>query len=332
QTYNGYVMSQFKKLQADLRNKGELKWKHVMHLIRLLLGGVTVLKEGYVPVRIEEHRERLLAIKRGEVPFEEVEKWRIELHGQFDSAFETTKLPDRPDYEKANDLLIRARQFAESVHRGTGFRSMRGAKDLEGLQVSGSPRHSHGLKTHATADGNSPATEPRLQTIVRNQPYPLIFATISGAHLYGFPSPDSDYDLRGVHVLPVNRVVGLEVGMETIEVSGIHDGLEMDLVTHDVKKFMGLMLKKNGYVLEQLYSPLIVHTTPEHEELKHLGRACITKHHAHHYFGFAETQWKLFRQGISPPRQAVALCLSRAAHRDSSDENGRGGGNSAPAE
>jgi hypothetical protein len=39
QTYNGYVMSQFKKLQADLRNKGEVKWKHVMHLIRLLISG-----------------------------------------------------------------------------------------------------------------------------------------------------------------------------------------------------------------------------------------------------------------------------------------------------
>ena len=54
------------------------------------------------------------------------------------------------------------------------------------------------------------------------------------------------------------------------------------------------MLKKNGYVLEQLYSPLILHTTPEHEELKEIAKDCITKHHSHHYFGFAETQWKLF--------------------------------------
>ena len=47
-------------------------------------------------------------------------------------------------------------------------------------------------------------------------------------------------------------------------------------------------------MLEQLFSPLIVHTTPEHAELKDLARSCITKHHSHHYFGFAETQWKLF--------------------------------------
>ena len=68
----------------------------------------------------------------------------------------------------------------------------------------------------------------------------------------------------------------------------------MDLVTHDARKFFGLLLKKNGYVLEQVFSPLVVHTTPEHEELKAIARGCITRHHAHHYFGFAETQWKLF--------------------------------------
>src|SRR5688572_22229466 len=116
------------------------------------------------------------------------------------------------------------------------------------------------------------AKDPRLAQIVREQSYPLLFATISGAHLYGFPSPDSDYDLRGVHVLPLDDVIGLDTGRETIEVSAVCDGLEMDLVTHDAKKFFLLMLKKNGYVLEQLHSPLVVHTTPEHEELKELGR------------------------------------------------------------
>ena len=113
QTYNGYVMSQFKKLQGDLRNRGQVKWKHVMHLIRLLIGGVTVLREGHVPVRVEDrHRERLMSIKRGEVPFEEVESWRLALHKEFDSAAETTRLPDRPDYERANAFLLAARRHA----------------------------------------------------------------------------------------------------------------------------------------------------------------------------------------------------------------------------
>jgi predicted nucleotidyltransferase len=136
--------------------------------------------------------------------------------------------------------------------------------------------------------------DARLTAIAAAQPYPLVFATVSGAHLYGFPSPDSDFDLRGTHVLPVEEVVRLEPGRETIEVSEVVDGLELDLVTHDVRKFFALLLKKNGYVLEQLYSPLVVHATPEHEELKAIARGCVTRHHSHHYFGFAETQWKLF--------------------------------------
>ncbi len=134
----------------------------------------------------------------------------------------------------------------------------------------------------------------RLRGEVLQHPYRLVFATVSGAHLYGFPSPDSDYDLRGCHVLPVREVVGLDPGQETVASSTAKGGLEVDLVTHDVKKFFGLLLKKNGYVLEQVYSPLVVHTTAEHEELKAVARGCITRHHNHHYLGFAETQWRLF--------------------------------------
>ena len=152
--------------------------------------------------------------------------------------------------------------------------------------------------------------DPRLHRIVAAQPYPLLFATISGAHLYGFPSPDSDYDLRGGHILPLEAVVGLDLRDETLEDSRVIDGLEMDIVSHDVKKFFGLLLKKNGYVLEQLYSPLVVHTTPGHAELMQIAKGCITKHHSHHYFGFAETQWKLF-DNDSPRRVKPLLYVYR---------------------
>jgi predicted nucleotidyltransferase len=73
------------------------------------------------------------------------------------------------------------------------------------------------------------------------------------------------------------------------------DGLQVDLVTHDLKKFFSLFLKRNGAVLEQLLSPLIVLTTPAHEELKSLAGRLITRQHHHHYLNFAETQWTLFQ-------------------------------------
>ncbi|QDV85211.1 DNA polymerase beta superfamily protein [Planctomycetes bacterium TBK1r] len=145
---------------------------------------------------------------------------------------------------------------------------------------------------------------------VDSHPYPLLFATISGAHLYGFPSPDSDFDLRGVHMLPLETVVGLDEGDQTVEKEGIYDGLEIDLVTHDAEKFFRLMLKRNGYVLEQIFSPLVVYSTPELEELKSIAKKCITRHHAHHYLGFAATQWKLFSKE-SPPRVKPLLYVYR---------------------
>ena len=110
QTYNGYVLSQFKRLEQDIRTTGTIKWKHAMHLIRLLIAGVTALREGYVPVRVGEHRERLLSVKRGEVEWPEVNEWRLALHREFDRALEATSLPDRPDYDRANTYLVRARR------------------------------------------------------------------------------------------------------------------------------------------------------------------------------------------------------------------------------
>ena len=144
-----------------------------------------------------------------------------------------------------------------------------------------------------------------LLDVVKAQTYPLLFATISGAHLYGFPSPDSDFDLRGVHLLPLREIVGLEVGRETIGSNLWRDNREVDLVTHDVGKFFGLMLKRNGYVLEQLHSPLVVYTTPEHAELKEIARGCVTRHHSHHYLGFARSQWRLFEK--ENPRRVKPL-------------------------
>lgn len=152
--------------------------------------------------------------------------------------------------------------------------------------------------------------DPRLRNQIEQHPYPLLFVTISGAHLYGFPSPDSDYDLRGVHLLPLETVIGLKAGEETVERSRVDEGLEIDLVTHDVSKFFQLMLKKNGYVLEQLLSPLVLHATPAYEELKALAPGCVTKYHAYHYLGFAATQWKLF-QKEDPPRVKPLLYVYR---------------------
>ncbi|UVS77023.1 nucleotidyltransferase domain-containing protein [Actinokineospora sp. UTMC 2448] len=145
-------------------------------------------------------------------------------------------------------------------------------------------------------------TLPDLTGVVAGLDRPPLFATVSGAHLYGFPSADSDIDLRGVHLLPVAEVVGLRTGPETVDHTWHDGGIEIDLVTHDLRKFARLLLKPNGYVLEQLLSPLVVTTSDTHAALVALAPRLVTSGHVRHYLGFAQNQRRLLdRSGELKP-------------------------------
>lgn len=132
-----------------------------------------------------------------------------------------------------------------------------------------------------------------------------LFVTVSGADLYGFPSPDSDVDLRGSHLLPLRDVLGLLNVEETREVSGFHEGIEVDLVSHDAGKYLSLLTKNNGYILEQIFSPLVVMGQEFLEELRPLATRCITRHHYHHYRGFYGTQRKLLEKEESKKAKSL---------------------------
>jgi len=111
QTYNSYVLSQFKKMSRDIENRGQVRPKHAMHLIRLLVSGIEILKTGKLETRVPTKlREKLLMVKRGEMDWDKLESWRLALHQEFTEHFSTTNLPDLPDYETVNDLLIQARR------------------------------------------------------------------------------------------------------------------------------------------------------------------------------------------------------------------------------
>src|SRR4051794_26877664 len=132
-----------------------------------------------------------------------------------------------------------------------------------------------------------------LRQLVEGQQYRPLFVTVSGAHLYGFPSPDSDVDLRGAHLLPLREVVGLDLPEQTVERKLDLAGVEVELVSHDLGKYLRLLVKNNGYVLEQIFSPLVVTGQGFLDQLRPLARRCITRHHYHHYRGFIATQRRL---------------------------------------
>lgn len=109
-TYSGYVLSQFRLMKRGFATDRRYKPKHAMHLIRLLHSGIHAMNDGEIRVDVQEHREELLAIRRGEVPFDDVEKRALELDRVFQEAFARTKLPEKPDTERANKFLIAARR------------------------------------------------------------------------------------------------------------------------------------------------------------------------------------------------------------------------------
>src|SRR5690349_5648485 len=135
-----------------------------------------------------------------------------------------------------------------------------------------------------------------LRRLVEGQQYAPLFVTVSGAHLYGFPSPDSDVDLRGAHLLPLRAVVGLSLPEQTVERKLDLAGVEVELVSHDLGKYLRLLVKNNGYILEQIFSPLVVTGQAFLDELRPLARRCITRHHYHHYRGFFETERRLLEK------------------------------------
>ena len=142
-----------------------------------------------------------------------------------------------------------------------------------------------------------------LAEVARKGPEP-IFATISGAHLYGFASPDSDVDLRGAFMLPASEMLGLRPPSETITIEDTTT-IDLDWVAHDIRKFARLMTRHNGYVLEQLFSPLVVLSTPAHEELIELGKGCVTRPTVRHYQGFARGR----RKRLAEPAATVKHLL-----------------------
>lgn len=109
-TFTGYAAGQFKKLEADVRQHGAPRWKHAMHLLRLLRSARDLLRTGILTLDVGEAREELLAVRRGEVPWAEVERRMAVLTEQAAAAASGSPLPPEPDRRRVEDFLYRARR------------------------------------------------------------------------------------------------------------------------------------------------------------------------------------------------------------------------------
>ncbi|TRV72499.1 nucleotidyltransferase [Streptomyces sp. 130] len=105
-----YALAQRRKLEADVRQYGAPRWKHAMHLLRLLTSCRDLLRTGELTIEVGEAREALLAVRRGEVPWPEVERRMTRLAAENDEAAGTSPLPPEPDRARVEDFLIRVRR------------------------------------------------------------------------------------------------------------------------------------------------------------------------------------------------------------------------------
>lgn len=117
-----------------------------------------------------------------------------------------------------------------------------------------------------------------------------VVIALSGAHAYGFPSPDSDLDLKAVHVAPTSALVGLRTPSQSAERLEVIDGVEIDYSSNEIGMALGAILKGNGNFLERVLGRCTVRTSSDHESLIPLVRATISKRVFRHYIGFATSQ------------------------------------------
>ena len=110
QTYGAYARDQLTKVANRRTRTGETNHKQAMHMIRLLHAGTHLLRTGEVLVDVTPLRDQLLAIKRGAVPFDQVTAWAAELQADLAAAAPVSGLPEQPDLDTIDQLLIRVRE------------------------------------------------------------------------------------------------------------------------------------------------------------------------------------------------------------------------------
>lgn len=117
----------------------------------------------------------------------------------------------------------------------------------------------------------------------------ILWAVESGSRAWGFPSPDSDYDVRFVYVRPLEWYLSLSPGRDVIELPIVD---ELDVVGWDLRKALGLLVKANPALLEWLSSSIVYRAMPEAEGLRTLARQSpYRRSAAHHYLALLRSNY-----------------------------------------
>lgn len=139
-----------------------------------------------------------------------------------------------------------------------------------------------------------------------------LVVALSGAHAYGFPSPDSDLDLKAIHIAPTRQLLGLSEPPVSSERMEVNQGVEIDYTSNELGAALRSLVKGNGNYLERLLGEHLLVVSPWLEELVPLVRKSLSKRYYRHYLGFARQQQQDFEKSSAPTAKKVLYVLRTA--------------------
>lgn len=135
---------------------------------------------------------------------------------------------------------------------------------------------------------------------------------LSGAHAYGFPSPDSDLDLKAIHIEPTRNLLGLDAPKETFQRLEVIDGVEIDYTSNELRGVLAGIIGGNGNYIERVLGNLFPHSSKAHDELRALVPSVLSRRVYRHYRGFAANQRKAFEEADKPTAKKLLYVLRTA--------------------
>lgn len=255
--------------------------KNAYNLLRLLHSAIRLLRTGTPMITVDDDalRARLLQIKAAAVPLDEVVAEAKAMAAEVDAALEASPLPDEPDFDAADALLRAAREHAARRHFHLPARPHIDATPLDrgeraGIQIPWA------------------LCRDQVQRLANGRD--VLLCALVGAHDYGFPSPDSDLDLKGIFLASAGEILGLDDPPPSVDRIEVRDGYELDVTLNEARQAVRLLNRGNGNLLERLAAPLQIWPVPgasarddqRLEELRHLARASVSRAAYSHYRGF----------------------------------------------
>lgn len=258
--------------------------KNAYNLLRLLHSCVHWLRHGAPLIEVQgELRQTLLDIKAQRTPIEQTLRLAKEAAALMEATENEAKLPPAPDYDAAHQFLLDCRRAAARV----SIQSLGVPASIPGPEAEASWFAPLRFVVPLPPDVDVGVLGRFFDLHLAKGP-PVVALALSGAHAYGFISPDSDLDLKGVHVQGARALLGIEAKAASVDVLTVFEGREHDYTTNDLGTSMKLLLAGNGNLIERFLGPFPLIQTRAGLRLAELAQGSLSRRCYHHYRGFAK--------------------------------------------